>query len=67
MRCRLLLLMITVSVSRSACLSRGSTRLHCAKMTEKIKVLLRLNTLGGPWNTVLDGSPDLPTETGHVT
>jgi len=31
----------------SVCLSRGSTRLHCAKMAERIKMLLGMNTPGG--------------------
>jgi len=40
MRCRLLLPMCAVSV----CLSRGSTRLHCAKMAKQIKILFGMNT-----------------------
>jgi len=43
MRCRLLLPMFVVSV----CLSRGSSRLHCAKMAaEQFKMLFGVNTLG---------------------
>jgi len=38
--------------------SRGSSLLHCAKMAEQIKV----NTIGGSWNIVLDVGPDPPTE-----
>jgi len=61
MRYRLLLPIIAVcqSVTRS-------TRLHCAKMTERIKILLVLNTPGGPGNIVLDGGPDTPTARGRV-
>jgi len=47
-------------VCLSLCLSRGSTQLHCAKTAERIKILFRMNTLGGPWNIALDGSPDPP-------
>jgi len=50
--------MIAVSVCQSVCLSRGSTRLHCAKMAEQIKILFMVNTPGGPSNIVLDGGPD---------
>jgi len=43
-QCSLLLPMCAVSVRQSdrpsVCLSRGSTRLHCAKMAEQIKILL---------------------------
>jgi len=31
---------------QSVCLSRGSTRLHCAKTAERIKILFGVNTLG---------------------
>jgi len=55
MRRRLLLRMIAVSV----CLSSGSTRLHCAKKSEQIKMLFGVSTPGGPRNIVLDGGPDL--------
>jgi len=50
------------SVCPSVCLSRSSTRLHCAKMAEQIKMLFGVNTLGGPWDTVLHGGPD-PSQT----
>jgi len=47
------------------CLSlRGSSRLHCAKMAEQIKMLLGVNTPGGPWNLVLKVDPDPSTERG---
>jgi len=42
----------------ACCLSRGSTRLHCAKTAEQIKTLFVVNTLGGPRNIVLDGGFD---------
>jgi len=35
-------------VRPSVCLSRGSTRLHCVKTAEQIKILFGVNTLGGP-------------------
>jgi len=44
----------------SVCLSRGSTRLHCAKTAELIKMLFMMNSLGGPWNTVLRAGTDSP-------
>jgi len=44
----------------SVCLSHGSTRLHCAKTAQWIKMLFERNTLGDPWNIVLHGGPDLP-------
>jgi len=37
-------------VCPSVSLSCGSTRLHCAKMAKQTKMLLRLNTPGGPWD-----------------
>jgi len=46
----------------SAILSRGSSRLHCTKMAEQIKMLFGVNTPGGPQNDVLDMSPDPPTD-----
>jgi len=49
----------------SVSLSRGSSRLHCAKMAEQIKMLFGANTPGGPWNIVLDVGPDPPTERGR--
>jgi len=45
-------------VCLSVCLSRGTSRLHCAKIAQQIKMLLVVNTPGGPWNIVLDMSPD---------
>jgi len=35
-----------------------STRLHCARMAEWIKILCGVNTAGGQRNIVLDESPD---------
>jgi len=46
LRCRLLLPMCAVSVRQSVCLSRGSTRLHCAKTAKRIKILFEVDTLG---------------------
>jgi len=60
LECSLLLPMIAVSVCLSVCLSRGTTRLHCAITTERIKMLLRVNNLGGPRDIVLHGGPDPP-------
>jgi len=40
------------------CQSCGSTRLHCAKKAEQIKMLFGVNTPGGPWDIVLHGGPD---------
>jgi len=57
-RCRLLLPMCAVSVCQSVCLSRGSTRLHCAKTAERINTLFGVNSFEGQWNIVLNGSPD---------
>jgi len=48
-------------VRPSVCLSRDSTRLHCAKTSERIKIPFEVNTLGGPRNIQLDGGPDRPT------
>jgi len=50
-------------VCPSVCLSRGSTRLHCAKTAERIKILLGVNTPAGPRN-MLDGGPDPSTARG---
>jgi len=51
--------------SLSVSLSRGLNLLHCAKMAERIDILFRVNTLGGPIrNIVLDGDPDPPIATG---
>jgi len=51
-------------VRPSLCLSQGSTRLYCAKTAERIKMLFGVNTLGGPRDIVLHGSPDSPTDRG---
>jgi len=40
------------------CLSQGSSRLHCAKMAEQIKMLFGVNTPRGPRNIMLDVGPD---------
>jgi len=56
MRCRPLLPMICPSVRRSC----GSTRLHCGKMAERIKMLFGVKSPGGPRNIVLDVGPDPP-------
>jgi len=45
----------SLSVRPPVCLSHGSTRLHCAKTAEQIKIIFMLNTFGGPRNIVLDG------------
>jgi len=47
-------------VCLSVCLSCGSSRLHCAKMTEQIKMLFGVNTPGGPWSA----GPDSPQRGG---
>jgi len=47
----------------TVCLSRGSSRLLCAKMAEHM--LFGVNTPGGPWNIVLDVGPDPLTERGR--
>jgi len=66
--CRLLSPLFAVSVCQSVrpsvCLSRGSTRLRCAKTAEQIKILFGVNTLGCPRNTVLDGGSDPPLRRG---
>jgi len=59
-RCKLLSSMCAVSVRQSVCLSRGSTRLHCAKTAEQIRILFGVSTLGSPRNIVLDGDPHPP-------
>jgi len=53
-----------VCQSVSLSLSRGSTRLHCAKTAEQIKMLFGVNTFEGPRNIVLDGGPDPPQRGG---
>jgi len=55
-------LSVCLSTSLSVCMSRGSSRLHCAKVAEQIKMLFGVNTPRGPWNIVLDVGPDTPTE-----
>jgi len=47
-------------VCPSVCLSRGSTRLHCAKTAERMKMLFAVNSFEGPRNIVLDGVLILP-------
>jgi len=37
-------------------LSRGSTRLHCAKRAERITMLFGVNTCGGTWDSITQGS-----------
>jgi len=49
---------------RSMCLSHGSSKLHCAKLAKHKQMLFGVNTPVIPWNTVLDVSPDPPTERG---
>jgi len=70
MRCRLCLPMFAVSVHlsvcSSVCLSCGSTRLHCAKTAEEIKMPFGMNTPRYLRNIVLDGGPDPPTARGGV-
>jgi len=51
----------------SVCLLCGSSRLHCAKTAEQIKMLFGVNTHRGTWNIVLDGNPELVTEWGKGT
>jgi len=51
-------------IALSFCLSRGSTRLRCAKTAELINILFGVNTLGGTRNAVLDGGLD-PTQRGE--
>jgi len=45
-------------------MSRGSTRLRCAKTAEQYKILFRVNTLGNQRNIVLDGGHDPPPREG---
>jgi len=59
--------MFAVSLSLSVCLSRDSSRLHCAKMAEQIEMPFGINTPGGPRNIVLDMvGPGHPTEKGSL-
>jgi len=66
MRCRMLLPMCAVSVCQSVrqsvCLSRRSTRLHCAKTAEEVKNQDPVwgEHFWGPRNIVLDGGTDPP-------
>jgi len=57
-----------VSDARGVCLSvflsRGSTRLHCARMAEQIKVMFWVNIPGCVWNFLSDVGPDPQTERG---
>jgi len=57
-------LSVHTSVCSSISLSRGSTRLYCAKTAERIKIPFGLNTLRGLRNIVLDGGPDPPRRWG---
>jgi len=52
MRSRLLLPTFAVCVSPSVCLSRGISRLRCAKTAEQIQMLFGVNTSGGQRNIV---------------
>jgi len=55
------MLTIVIDVhSVSLSLSRNSSRLHCKKVAEQIKMLFGVNTPDGPWNIVLDMGPDPP-------
>jgi len=57
MRCSLQTVVTDVcGVWLSVCLSRGSSRLHCEKMAERIKILFEVNTPGGPKIIVLHGA-----------
>jgi len=49
-------------VCLSVCLLCSSSRLHCAKMAEQIKILIGMNSHWGPWNIVLDWGHDPPQE-----
>jgi len=51
-------------VCLSVRLSRGSSRLRCAKLAEQIKMLFGMNTPRDPWNIVLDVGPDPPHREG---
>jgi len=53
-------LIVTDRVAWSVCLS--VTLLSTAKTAELIEVPLGLRTQVGPWNHVLDGGPDTPSE-----
>jgi len=52
---------------RGDCLSVCHAAQHgfaVQKTAERIKMLFGVNTLGGPWDIVLHGGPDAPTEKG---
>jgi len=49
-----------VSVSIRSSLSLGSTRLHCAKTAERIKMMFGMTTLGSQQDIVLHGGADPP-------
>jgi len=51
---------VSLSISQSVCRSHGSTRLHCTKTAEQIKMPFGVNTPGGP----LDRGPD-PVQRGE--
>jgi len=55
---------LSVSVSVCLCVSRGSSRLHCAKMAEQTKMVFGVNTPGGPCSIVLKEIPDPPQRGG---
>jgi len=57
--------MFAASVCQSVCLSRGPSRLHCAKMAKQTQMLFGVNTSGGPWNIMLDVGPDPFTDRGR--
>jgi len=59
MRCRLLLLLMFLSVNLSVCLSRGFTRLGRAKTGKRSELLFGVRTFGGPRKTVLGRGLDL--------
>jgi len=46
-----------VPVRQSVCLSRGYTRLRCAKTAERIEVLFMVNTLGAKGTSCQTGIP----------
>jgi len=52
-----------MSIVCGVCLSRGSSRLHCAKRLDRSRCCLGWTLVGQPRNIVLDGGPDLPTVT----
>jgi len=52
-------------VCPSVCLSRGSTRLRCARTAEGMKIVFGVNTPVDPINIVLDGGLDPPYSKGE--